>query len=332
MVADSEIFASNALINDATAPRVSVFVGGTSGLGQLTIRALVGTGASVRIYLVGRKSSAERSAAFIAEMQTINPKAEIIWTEAEYSLLAETKRACDFVKSRESRVDLLFLTAGYAPFGGREETAEGIDTAQSLEYYSRMLCIQILLPLLRAAEAPRVVSILAGGMERVTSIDLDDIDLKKPGNFSGVRAQSQFGPLNTVTMDKFAHDNPDITFVHAWPGWVSTGNVDRGWAPGSLWSWFVRLFLRPLIGFFSINHDTAGQRHLFEATSAFYGGKGIPWKGDPGVNVRGEHTTGLFLVNFRANCTPNLKVIPALRERAQQKVWEHTQEVLGPYL
>jgi NADP-dependent 3-hydroxy acid dehydrogenase YdfG len=123
MVSYKEIHASNALINDATAPPVAIFVGGTSGIGKLTVRALVATGASVRIYLVGRKSSEERMHTFILELHAINPKAEVIWTEGEVALLAETKRVCETIKSKESRVDLLFLTAGYAPFGTRRETA-----------------------------------------------------------------------------------------------------------------------------------------------------------------------------------------------------------------
>jgi NAD(P)-dependent dehydrogenase (short-subunit alcohol dehydrogenase family) len=89
------------------------------------VRALVATGASVRIYLVGRKSSEERTRVFSQELHAVNAKAEVIWTEGEIALLAETKRACEAIKSRESRVDLVFLTTGYAPFGARTETAEG---------------------------------------------------------------------------------------------------------------------------------------------------------------------------------------------------------------
>lgn len=61
MVSYKEIQASNAPIKDATAPRVAVFVGGTSGIGKLPVSALVATGVSVRIFLVGRKSSKERT-------------------------------------------------------------------------------------------------------------------------------------------------------------------------------------------------------------------------------------------------------------------------------
>ncbi|KAH8886539.1 hypothetical protein GQ53DRAFT_750553 [Thozetella sp. PMI_491] len=331
MVSYKEIQASNTLINDATAPRVTVFVGGTSGIGKFTIKALVGTGASVKIYLVGRKSSEEQTRAFIQELNAINPKAEIIWTEAEVSLLAETKRVCQLIQSKESRVDLLFLTAGYAPFGTRKETAEGIEIVQSLEYYSRMLFVLRLLPLLRQAEAPKVVSVLAGGMERET-FNLDDLDLKKPGSFSGFKAQGHYAVMNTVTLDKLASENQDVTFIHSWPGAVNTGNVRRGSDPGSFFSWFVWLLLEPLIGLVGFSDDESGQRHLFQGTSAAFGGRGIPWKGKSGVNTLEKQEGGLFLVNNKCECTPNLKVIPVLREKVQAKVWDHTQEVLEQYL
>ncbi|KAI1821830.1 hypothetical protein F4861DRAFT_440781 [Xylaria intraflava] len=333
MVSASEIQASNALINDATAPRVAVFMGGTSGIGKSTIQALIATGVSVRVYLVGRKSSEEPMRAFIAGLHAVNPKAEVIWTEAEIALLAETRRICNLIQSKESCVDLLFLTAGYAPFGRRRETSEGIEIAQSLEYYSRILCIQHLLPLLDKAEAGRVVSVLGGGVEWVNSINLDDLDLKKPGNFGSVTAQAHYTAMNTITLDALAKQSPNVTFVHSWPGWVNTGNAKKGISdPNSVAAWFVRLIILPLVGFIGLREDESAQRHLFQSTSAVFGGRGVAWEGQPGINSRGTAENGLFLVNFRCNCTPNARVVTLLRERAQEKVWEHTQKVLGPYL
>ncbi|KAI0876499.1 hypothetical protein GGS24DRAFT_451072 [Hypoxylon argillaceum] len=330
MVSFKEIQASNALINDATAPRVAVFVGGTSGIGKLTIKALVATGASTRIYLVGRKSSEERTRAFIQELHTINPKAEVIWTEGEISLLADAKRVCDTIKKTESRVDLLFLTAGYAPFGPRTETTEGIEIAQSLEYYSRIQFILQLLPLLHAAEAPRVVGVLGGGME-FASINVDDPGLKKPGNFNKL-AQVQYIAMNTMGLERLANDNSDVTFIHSCPGWVNTGNVKRSSEPNSMMSWFVWLILEPLIRLLSFSDDESAQRHLFQSTSAAFGGRGIPWSGKPGINSLEKQTNGLFLVNSKCDCTPNAKTVSWLREKALEKIWDHTQEVLQPYL
>ncbi|UPK91050.1 hypothetical protein LCI18_001985 [Fusarium solani-melongenae] len=307
MVSYTEIKASNSVINDVTAPSVAVFVGGTSGIGKLTVKALVATGSNIRIYLIGRKSSEERSHAFIEELRVANPKAEVIWTEGDVSLLAETKRLCEVIKSKESRIDLF------------------------LAYYSRMLFILHLLPLLREAEAPRVVSVLGGGME-TTSLELDDIELKKPENFGPRKVQLQVLTMNTTTLDKLAAENPDVTFIHSWPGWVNTGNVNRGVDQGTFMSWFVWLILEPLISLFSFSDEESAQRHLFQSTSAAFGGRGVPWSGKQGVNSQEKQENGLFLVNYKCNCTPNAKVVSALREKAQKRVWDHTQEVLGPHL
>ena len=118
MVSYKEIRASNALINDATAPRVAVFAGGTSGIGELTVKELVATGASVKIYLVGRKSSEERTRAFIEELRAVNSKAEVIWTEGEISLLAETKRICELIKDKERHITCSSLPRAMRPCPG----------------------------------------------------------------------------------------------------------------------------------------------------------------------------------------------------------------------
>lgn len=331
MVSNTEIQASNALINNTTAPRIAVFIGGTSGIGKLTLKALVHTGASLRIYLVGRKASFEQTHSFIQDLHAVNPNAEIIWTEGEVSLLSETRRICEHIKSAESRVDLIFLTTGYAPFGPRAVTAEGLEIAQSLEYYTRVLAVIHLLPLLHAAEAPRVISVLGGGLE-MACIDVDDLDLERPGNFSGFKAQPQYMAMNTMMWEKLAVENPDVTFIHSSPGLVSTGNVRRGRDPNSITAWLVWLLAEPLIRLLSMSEELSAQRNLFQCTSAAFGGRGVPWTGKKGVNSKEEQANGLFLVNYKCDCTPNARVLKQLRERAQEKIWDHTQQVLRPYV
>ncbi|KAK2811881.1 hypothetical protein FQN50_001919 [Emmonsiellopsis sp. PD_5] len=296
MVSYRYIQASNSQINDATAPHVAVFVGGTSGIGKFTIKALVATGLGVRIYLVGRKSSEERMHAFTRKLNAMNSKAEIIWIEGEVSLRAETKRVCEVIKSKESRVDLLFLSTGYAPFGTRKETSEGLEIAQKLEYYSRILFTIHLLPILGQAEAAKVASVLGGGLERAT-VDLDDLDMKKPGNFGAIKAQTQYIAMNTMALEKIANENPKVSFIHSWPGFVNTGNVKRS-DPNPLMAWFIRLFLESLIiRLIALSDEGSGQRNLFQSTSATLGGRGVPWKGKPGINSLEKHGDGLFPVN-----------------------------------
>jgi hypothetical protein len=264
-------------------------------------------------------------------MNVVNPKAEIIWVEGEVSLLADTKTVCEIIKSREHHIDLVFLSTGYAPFTSRKDTVEGFEISQTLRYYSRMLFVLHLLPLLNAAENPRVVSVLAGGMER-SAVQLDDIDLKRPGNFNVVKAHTQAAAMNTLFLEYLANENSNVTFIHSCPGWVNTGNVRRGLDPDTILAWAIWLLLEPLIAILSFSDEESGQRHLFQSTSAAFGGRGTPWDKEVGVNSHGEHKNGLFLVTSKCDCTLNSKTVGFLRETAQARVVDHTKEVLKPFL
>lgn len=332
------ILASNALLtpSPSSKPLIAVLAGATSGVGQHTLRALVGTGAPSRIYLIGRPSALASTTPFLTEMHALNPRASIIWTEGEISLLSEVRRICDAIKKKEEVVDLLLLTAGYAPFGARKDTKEGVEVAAALEYYGRVLFAELLMGCLRKAEAGRVVSVLGGGLEREKAVlDVEDLGMKKAGTWSGFRAQGQYVVMNTLGMERLAEGpgGEGVSFVHAWPGLVSTGNVRRGHDEGSVGAWLAWA-VEPLFGVLGTRGAVCGQRFLFVCTSAMYGGRGlVEWEGKKGVNARGEEGEGLFLVNYKGDCTPNAKVMARLRETGvQDKVWEHTKEVLKPYL
>ncbi|KAF4555759.1 Short chain dehydrogenase-like protein 31 [Elsinoe fawcettii] len=331
MVAYKEILASNSLLDNASTPRTAVFVGGTAGIGRATVEALVKTGASVKIYLLGRRSSRERTKDFIANLRMINSNARVIWIEAEVSLLAEVSDACKMIMDKEDAIDLLFLTTGYAPFTARQETTEGHEITMTLSYYSRILFIMRLLPLLNRAAAPRVVSVLGGGLES-SSIYLDDIDLREPDHFGPAKAQKQYLTMNTVTMEKLASENPNITFTHSWPGWINTGNVRRGLQPNSTLAWIIWFLLEPLIWLLAFNEEKGGQLHLYIATSQAFGGHGVPCKSGSGLNTAHERSPGLFLVDRKCNSSTNDKVMSSLRRDVQPRVWAHTESVLEAYL
>jgi NAD(P)-dependent dehydrogenase (short-subunit alcohol dehydrogenase family) len=120
MVNISTIRKSNAQIDSSSTPRVAVFVGGTAGIGKLTLTEIVALGTSFKAYVIGRKGSKESFTLVRDELQQANPNAKIIWIDGEVSLLSEVKRICSHIKTLEGSVDLLFMTAGYAPLGGRQ--------------------------------------------------------------------------------------------------------------------------------------------------------------------------------------------------------------------
>lgn len=120
MVTAAQVRQSNAQLTAETTPRTVLFVGGTSGIGKLTLVELVSLGFPVKAYVVGRKATEPAMRPLLEDLRQKNPSAELIWVEGEISLLSETKRICELVKAKEPRLDFLCLTAGYAPFGGRD--------------------------------------------------------------------------------------------------------------------------------------------------------------------------------------------------------------------
>ncbi|KAK3312228.1 hypothetical protein B0H66DRAFT_395933 [Apodospora peruviana] len=367
-VTRKQIQASNAHIDPAepNCPRTAVFVGGTAGLGEAALHDLaLRLGAArehnrdvrrpARIYVVGRHASAARVKESLAKIKARiragNPDddggVELIWTPGEVSLLAEVKRICAELKEKETSLDLLFLSTGYAPFGGREETKEGLDTAHVLGYYAKILFVQHLLPLLRNAPAARVVAILAAGRESASfGFDVNDLNLEnldKPTNRwwflpFGARCQVHNVTMFTMAMEQIADDeaNTGITFIHASPGLVNTGNLNRGWQG----RWFLQILanivLAPVFLLAGFSLQESRERMMYLMTSAKYGGRGVPLSTTPGVvpgvTTRSQETGGLFLVHQLCGSLTDDRVLVELRKHAKEKIWEKTEEVLRPYV
>lgn len=135
MVNISLIRQSNGQIDELSAPNVAVFVGGTSGIGKITLAELAGLETKLKVYVIGRKETEASFKSFLQKLRQANSKADIIWVEGRVSLLSDVKRICDKIKTLESKIDLLFLTTGYPPFSGRSsinfplnsESGSGLD-------------------------------------------------------------------------------------------------------------------------------------------------------------------------------------------------------------
>ena len=108
---------------------VAVFAGGTSGIGEYTIRALAGhcskTGKGLRLYIVGRNAQAANS--ITSDCQKLCPNDRFQFVKADdLSLIKEVDRCCDEITKLEqkesdgpARVDLLVMSHADLHFGGR---------------------------------------------------------------------------------------------------------------------------------------------------------------------------------------------------------------------
>ncbi|GFF30918.1 uncharacterized oxidoreductase C736.13 [Aspergillus udagawae] len=343
MVYLSEVRASNRQLTAATVPQVSVFVGATAGIGRAALSELIYTGFPVKVYIIGRDEAAFKP--ILSELQTSNPSATLIFLQGEVSLMAEAKRLTDTILSRETYIDLLFLSAGFLPFLGRQENTEGIELSTAVAYYSRQIFIRRLFPLLRAKAAkrdadrlsfrPRIVNVLAAGAE-TSDLFLDDLQLKEPGHFSVPSYAGHVATMTSVSLKRLAEqaENKDIVIIHHHPGLVSTDLFKKSWGD----QWDETKQHGSVTAPADIERSTpaeAGERSLYVMTSAKYGGEGAPMEEgqEAGLTVNGTKDGSLLCVGYKLETLSLGDLLNSLVDSgAADTIWGHTNKLIGRHL
>ncbi|KAL4886726.1 hypothetical protein BJY04DRAFT_204873 [Aspergillus karnatakaensis] len=337
MVSLKTVRASNAALR-AIPNLTALFVGGTSGIGQSTLRQLAKHADSPTAYIVGRSQT--RASPFLSELREISPKGQFHFIEADVSLARNVDQACREILSREKHLNFLFMTPGGISLGGRNETKEGIDYLFALRYYTRMRFIQNLLPLLESESASatpsRVISIYGGGFE--FPINTADLDLKH--SFSLLNAYKHSITMTSLAMEHLSQIHPSVSFIHAYPGLVGT-NIYSNSFPAPIAAVY-NYGLWPLLWPFSVGLEECGERHLFHLSSARYPAKrqgsgsgsgraGVPIGEGEEVarGITGEVGAGAYLVNWKGDVRTSAKILGQYREQGLAgEVWRHTEGLL----
>ncbi|OAG35575.1 hypothetical protein AYO21_10251 [Fonsecaea monophora] len=225
MVSTSDILLNNtSLLSPGSGP-VCALVGCTEGIGLATLHAVLRHTSTPTIYLVGETA---RLDALKTSAQSLNASANIVpivATPDEGSNLVSCVQdaAREMVALNPPRLDLLIMSStSPSPSADISLTEEGIDRTICAEYCARMRILVTLLPLLRLAASPRVVSVLAGGREGW--VDVDDLGTPRTTEPSPTAAAA------TMTTLFFEHlaaqaENDKIVFLHVNPG-VVFGGID----------------------------------------------------------------------------------------------------------
>ncbi len=208
--------------------RRAVVVGGTSGIGRGIALRLAGANLSVTI--VGRDAERGRE---VVELLMKRGGQGHEFMACDAAVLANVRDCCAELTKKDKAGVVLGTTQGIANTQGRNETSEGLDVKLSLHFYSRMAFIYALLPLLRQAQSPRVLSVLSGGVHSPYAEWRSDPELKT--HYSLKNAADAAGFYNDLALDALARAPEDskIAFIHAAPGFVNTNWVrfNRGEKP-----------------------------------------------------------------------------------------------------
>ncbi|EXJ57373.1 hypothetical protein A1O7_07720 [Cladophialophora yegresii CBS 114405] len=340
MVSLSDVHLNNSSLSSAGSGPSVALLGATAGIGLATFHALLKHTSTPTIYLVGRDAS--RLDALIASAQRQYPTAGgatvIPIVAGDLTLVRNADAAARRIASLTSRLDLLVMSPGYLSFSSTADwSPEGLDRITSIRYHARMRFLVTLLPLLRRAPNPRVISVLGAGKEGALS--LDDLGMTLPRTYGPIYAAGAAASMTTLFFEELAAqgpgndndsatDNHRIVFIHLFPGLVGTGLqvVNSGWALSALWGWIVR----PLFRVFGSTAENAGERVLFAATSGrFRRVRPEDAKGLEGTLVQRGSTgvlgSGVYLVGEDSEVAPPPGVLEELRRQdAGKKVYEYT--------
>ncbi|KIO25264.1 hypothetical protein M407DRAFT_244132 [Tulasnella calospora MUT 4182] len=198
-----------------------MFVGGTSGVGEGTVKAFAQAAQGrAHIVIVGR--SRTRAEEIIASFPKTS-ESQYDFIQCDASLLKNVVTAANEAKDKISGpLNYLVLSPGLFHLKGFTPTSEGIDVKMALHFYSRWKFIDELIPLLDQAVASgqeaRVMSIM--DPKNAGLLDVGDFGVKK--NYSLPRAAQQIGAYNSAMVQEYSPIHPTLSISHIYPGLVKT--------------------------------------------------------------------------------------------------------------
>ncbi len=197
--------AANASFKPSYIP-IAVFVGGTSGVGEAMVKALSShTNGRVHLVIVGRNRDAAVKTFSSLPRPTGDDGQPVLrdFVYCDAYLMKNIKATCQDLSEKLPKINFLVLSAGYFRPTGRVETEEGLDQMLVMRYYNRFKYTKELLPLLQKAKAlgeqAGMMSILGAGAVNITSIDTDDLDMKK--KYGTLKAASKSIGYNDIMVE-----------------------------------------------------------------------------------------------------------------------------------
>lgn len=313
MVSYQSVQQSNARIASLPKGLVALFIGATKGIGQSALEHFAQHAPSPHIYTVARPTAVVAHENRLASLRQSNPSNVFDLITADISLVSEVDKIVNAIKQKETKLDILFVSPGFMAFEGRKLTREGLEPSMTTRYYSRLRVIHQLLLLLKNAPSPRIVSVLAGGLE--AKINEDDLDLRGPGNWSFWNASVHSTTMGTLAFELLAQENPELSIVHWYPGPVATpglaGARKFGMSPPN-----------------PMSQEEGGARAIFFATNDRYAVRNGFVSVPDGLDIPQKSGGGIFLIGPDGENNDNEGVLADMRQRGiDKRVWEFTQKV-----
>ncbi len=206
-------------ITEDLSGKTALITGASTGIGFETALGLSRRGASVILVSknIGRLEIAKEK--ILNETGNDNIYLEV----CDLSLISETKKLVEKIKTQFDRLDFLVNNAG-ALFNERVITTEGYEKSIALLLYSPFVLTENLLPILEKSKSPRIVNVSSGGMY-TQKMDLKD--LQSENDYRGAIAYARAKRGLVVLSNHWAESlkNRGIRCYSMHPGWADTDAV-----------------------------------------------------------------------------------------------------------
>ncbi len=209
-------------------------VTGPTGLGYETGLALARAGAQV--ILAGRNES--KGASAVRRIAALTPNADIHFELLDLADLASIRAFAKRINDSGKPLDALINNAGVMAVSPRKETKDGFELQFGTNHLGHFALTGLVLPSLRKAEAPRVVTV-SSGAAMAGKINFDD--LQSASAYSPEKAYYQAKLANVMFALELQRRSEQagwgVTSLAVHPGVCHTDLLENG--PGRVGQWAI---------------------------------------------------------------------------------------------
>jgi NAD(P)-dependent dehydrogenase (short-subunit alcohol dehydrogenase family) len=271
--------------------------GATNGIGKVTALELAKMG--YRVLLTSRDTI--KGQKVLEEIQTQSGNHSLELFVGDLSSMADVRRISLEVSALHPKLDVLVNNAG-GIFTERQNTVDGFEYTLAFNHLSYFLLTVSLLPILKAAENARIVSV-SSGANLMAQMHWEDLEFKT--GYKDFLVYNQSKLMNVLFANGLARrlTGSGVTSNSLHPGIVRSGF-------GEQMSGFNK-FLLNTFKLFSVTPERGAQTSLYLATSS---------------EVEGV-TGGYFDKKKQRRANPI-----AYDEAAQDRLWNWSEKLVSPWL
>ncbi|KAM7406824.1 hypothetical protein PAMA_002843 [Pampus argenteus] len=194
--------------------RSFMITGANSGIGKATTQEIANRGGT--IHMVCRNKERAEAAKDEIIKQSKNEDVHVHVVD-----MSSAREVWEFAQnfSQNNTVHVLINNAG-CMVNQRELTEEGIEKNFATNTLGTYILTTGLIPALKKAEDPRVVTVSSGGM-LTQKLNVDDLQFET-GTFDGTMAYAQNKRQQVILTERWASQHKDIHFSSMHPGWADT--------------------------------------------------------------------------------------------------------------